>query len=137
MAPLVQIVSQIMGALTVIGLTGVIVLAVSGRIRRLVAPHAYLLAFGIALFAMAASLFFSEVAGFPPCSLCWWQRIFMFPQAIILAMALYERDRRVGDYLILLSGLGATVAVYHSYLQYGGTSLFSCGISVGAVSCAQ
>lgn len=137
MAPLVQIVSQAFGVLTVIGILGVIAIAAIPAARTRASVHAYPLAFIVAASAVLASLFYSEVAGFPPCSLCWWQRIFIYPQAAILAMALYERDRRVGDYLILLSGLGAVVAIYHAYLQYGGTPLGSCGTGVGAVSCAQ
>lgn len=137
MAPLVQTVNQVLGALTVAGIIGIIAIATVPAVRARVAVHAYPLALVVAASAVLASLFYSEIAGFQPCSLCWWQRIFMFPQAAILAMALYERDRRVGDYLILLSGLGAIVAIYHAYLQYGGTPLGSCGTSAGAVSCAQ
>jgi disulfide bond formation protein DsbB len=83
--------------------------------------------------SVASSLFYSEIAGFAPCLLCWWQRIFLYPQAIILFIALFKKDWRVRKYAIALSGLGSLVSIYHTYIQFGGESLAPC--PVGGVSC--
>ncbi|MGI9431399.1 MAG: disulfide bond formation protein B [Myxococcota bacterium] len=69
--------------------------------------------------ATLGSLFFSEVMELPPCSLCWAQRIFMFPLAIILAFALFPFDPRVVRYALPLAILGGGVALYHLLLQFG------------------
>lgn len=94
-----------------------------------------LFSFAIALASVVGSLYYSEIAGFEPCKLCWIQRIFIYPQAIILGMALRKEDVRVADYCIALSGMGAIFSIYHQYLQFGGVSLFSCGAN--AISCSQ
>lgn len=71
----------------------------------------------ISLVAVSGSLFFSEVLDYTPCSLCWWQRIFMFPLVIILGMASYRNDRRIIPYVMPLSVLGMGVAFYQYLLQ--------------------
>jgi len=74
------------------------------------------------LFVSAASLgslFFSEVMELPPCSLCWVQRVFMFPLAIILLIGLFPFDRSVVKYALPLSLGGLAVAFYHTLLQVG------------------
>ncbi len=65
------------------------------------------------------SLFFSEVMELPPCSLCWMQRVFMFPLSIILLIGLFPFDARVARYGLPLSAIGAAVALYHLLLQIG------------------
>lgn len=88
--------------------------------------------------AIVGSLFYSEIAGFEPCTLCWYQRILLYPQALIAIFALYLRDRRFAPwYMLGLSYIGGVVALYHTYLQYGRSSLIPCSASVAAVSCAQ
>jgi len=65
------------------------------------------------------SLFFSEVMELPPCSLCWMQRIFMFPLAIILLFALFPFDPGIVRYALPLAAIGGLVALYHLLLQVG------------------
>jgi disulfide bond formation protein DsbB len=69
--------------------------------------------------ASLGSLFFSEIMELPPCSLCWYQRVFMFPLVVVLSMGLLPFDRRVLRYALPLSVLGVVVAVYHVLLQAG------------------
>jgi len=88
-----------------------------------------LLFFGI-LSAVVGSLVYSNIVGFPPCDLCWWQRIFMYPQLIIVALAYYRKDKAVIDYLVPLSVIGAVVALYQSFVQWG----FSFGVGGGCVA---
>ncbi len=97
--------------------------------------NAVLFSFLIALSSVVGSLYYSEIVGFEPCKLCWLQRVFIYPQVIILGMALRKEDIRVADYCIALSGIGAVFSAYHQYLQFGGRSLFSCAIN--GVSCSQ
>lgn len=83
----------------------------------------------------ALTLFYSEILGFPPCPLCWWQRVFLYPQVLIFALALYKRDRAAADYAILLSIAGAAVALYHHALQVLPAGSLPCPAQ--GVSCAQ
>ena len=69
--------------------------------------------------ATLGSLFFSEVMELPPCSLCWVQRIFMFPLAIILLVGLFPFDPGVVRYALPLAAIGGAVALYHLLLQFG------------------
>jgi len=96
------------------------------------------LAFLTALAATASSLFYSNIAHFPPCDLCWFQRIFMYPLVIILGMALYKKDRKIADYGLGLAAAGFAVAVYHNLLYYNvGGLQASCAIGGVAVSCVK
>ncbi len=88
-----------------------------------------LLFFGI-LSAVVGSLVYSDIVGFLPCDLCWWQRIFMYPQLVIVALALYRKDKTVIDYLVPLSVIGAVLALYQSFVQWG----FSFGVTGGCVA---
>ena len=65
------------------------------------------------------SLFFSEVMELPPCSLCWYQRVFMFPLVFVLFMGLFPFDTKVVRYALPLSAAGTLVALYHIMLQAG------------------
>ena len=91
----------------------------------------------IALMALLGSLFFSEVMDLQPCVLCWYQRIFMYPLAVILLFGLFPLDRGVIRYALPLAMLGWGFAVYH-YLVYSGyipESLQPC--DQGGVSCSE
>ena len=78
-----------------------------------------LAAWGVALVATLGALFIGEVMGMTPCLLCWYQRIFMFPLALVLGMAEFAEDRRGVVYALPLSLGGAAVAGYHSALIAG------------------
>lgn len=69
-----------------------------------------------AVIATGGSLFFSEVLGWLPCELCWFQRILMYPLALILTVGILRDDRGVHLYVLPLSLAGMAVALYH-YLQ--------------------
>ena len=78
---------------------------------------AHWLAFSVAAAAMIGSLYFSEVAEFVPCKLCWYQRIAMYSLAIILVIATVRRDRAIAPYAMVLAALGAGIAGYHWLLE--------------------
>src|SRR5690625_4843170 len=69
------------------------------------------------LVAMIGSLFYSEILGYAPCDLCWYQRILMYPLVIIYGAALIKKDIKIALPGIFLSGLGMIVSVYHYSLQ--------------------
>ncbi len=69
--------------------------------------------------ATFGSLFFSEIMELPPCSLCWYQRIFMFPLPIVLFMGLFPFDPKVVRYALPLAIGGCAVALYHTLLHVG------------------
>lgn len=102
----------------------------------LLAKHGLLLAFLIAAFATFTSLFYSEVVHYPPCSLCWYQRIFLFPQFILLGIAYSKKDKNISDYSLILSVVGGLIALYQILLQFGVTSYTPCSLT-SAVSCAE
>lgn len=85
-------------------------------VRRDLLPY---LAWAVAVAATAGSLFFSEVMGLPPCALCWYQRIAMYPLVLIIATGIIARDGRMRAYGLPLCLAGLAVAVYHNLLYYG------------------
>jgi len=77
------------------------------------------LVFVVSSIATGGSLFFSEIAHFVPCELCWYQRICMYPLTIISLLAALANDRRVARYLLPLPLIGAGVSVYHLLVENG------------------
>ena len=71
----------------------------------------------VTVLATLGSLFYSEIAGYSPCRLCWYQRIFMYPQVIIFWVGMYMKEKMVYAYTIVLSAIGAVIAGYHYYIQ--------------------
>lgn len=76
------------------------------------------LAFFQALIATLASLFFSEILHYPPCVLCWYQRIAMYPLVVIFAVGILNKDKQVYLYALPLIAGGWVVALYHNLLYY-------------------
>ena len=115
----------IAGQILLVGAAGTVAAAIAGlerplrTLHGLVAKRALLAASGIAWIAVAGSLFFSERAHFIPCELCWFQRICMYPIAIVATGAALARDGRAARYLLPLPVLGATVSVYHLLVENG------------------
>lgn len=72
----------------------------------------------VALTATLGSLFFSEVMKYPPCVLCWYQRICMYPLVVILVAGLFPLDRKVFKFSLPLILLGLIIACYHNLLYY-------------------
>jgi disulfide bond formation protein DsbB len=87
------------------------------RLRADLAAASLWLAFAVALSSMLGSLYMSEVAKFTPCVLCWYQRIAMYPLALLLGIAAVRRDRSIRVYGMALAGVGAVISTYHTWLQ--------------------
>jgi disulfide bond formation protein DsbB len=85
-------------------------------------PTGWKLVFGawvIACCATLGALFFGEVMQLPPCLLCWYQRIFMFPLAVILPLGLAPYDRKIIRYVLPLAMIGWLIAIFHQLLVAG------------------
>ena len=73
----------------------------------------------LALLSMAGSLFFSEVMDLPPCVLCWYQRIAMYPLVLIVGIGIVTSDVRWKAYALPLALIGLVISVYHNLVYYG------------------
>ncbi len=76
------------------------------------------LAFVVAVGATVGSLYFSEVANYVPCQLCWFQRIFMYPLAGILLVAAIRKDRSARWYCLPMLIAGVGVSAYHYFIEW-------------------
>jgi disulfide bond formation protein DsbB len=95
------------------------------------------LGFLITLFGMFFTLLYSEVLHYVPCDLCWYQRVFLYPQVFIFAYAWYKKDTAILPYTLILSGVGLMIAVYHHMLQIGYDIYKPCSSAPFAVDCAK
>jgi disulfide bond formation protein DsbB len=96
------------------------------------------LIWGVSVLSMFGSLYFSEIMHLQPCKLCWWQRIFMYPIAFILSVAILRKDTKAYLTVLPLSSVGMVIAFYHTLLQANiiKETLVNCTVD-GAVSCAN
>jgi disulfide bond formation protein DsbB len=104
------------------------------KIVFLIGKYALFLGLLLSLMAMTGSLFYSEVVGYEPCVLCWWQRILIYPQVILFLTALKFKHRGVFKYAWRLSILNVILAGYHSFVYLGGKSVLPCTALGGACS---
>lgn len=81
--------------------------------------HSLVIAFIFALGATTGSLLYEFVFKLPPCTFCWWQRIFMYPQVIFLGVSIYLKDTKAWLSAILLSIIGSFFSIWHILLQTG------------------
>jgi disulfide bond formation protein DsbB len=153
MTPFVQHVTDFLSYLTVLGDLFVVFLAVvlatplkkhgwGRQVKNFVGAYSLFLAFLVGLVSVLGSLFYSQVAGFEPCFLCWIQRGFLYTEAVIFFFAIIARgaervrkyDHVVRKAAIILSGIGGLVSVYNIYLQLGGSGSINCA-AFGTVNC--
>ncbi len=134
----------VFSALTIVGIALVVVLLIflsakKTRNNKLFAhldAYAHHHVFGVVFLAVLGSLLYSNVIGFDPCTLCWIQRIFMYPMLVLLAVAFVRNETKLmRPYLLWLSGLGGLVAIYQYLLQFGFVPSLVC--SASAVSCTK
>lgn len=134
MTPFVLSLTYVLSALTIVAQLLIIATAISVVFRkkkewvvhRFLRVHAPACAFFVSFFAVLASIFYSEVAGFAPCSLCWIQRIFMFPLPFILLFAWIRGSRRTEGIALFIALIGSAIAAYNWYVQAGGNAFIPC-----------
>lgn len=82
-------------------------------------PLAYaLIAWGASILAMLGSLYFSEIAHFPPCTLCWYQRIALYPLVFLIPVGIIRKDSNLPYYVLSITIPGAAISFYHNLLYY-------------------
>ncbi len=111
-------VATVFASLIFCGIAGLIATAFSPALRALVHRFALEITGVVASAATIGSLYFSEVADFIPCKLCWYQRIAMYPMAVLLVMAAVRRDRDMLRYVRVISIMGVAVSAYHVWIQW-------------------
>ena len=100
------------------------------RAVAVIRPVRLWLAWLIAAVAMAGSLYFSEDANFVPCKLCWFQRIAMYPLAVVLLISALWRDSGIRRYAVPLATVGGLISAYHYLIEWRPTlSSGSCDIT--------
>src|SRR5438093_2065328 len=104
----------LVGALALAGVRGPL-----RALRTSVEGYELWLVFVVAAIATGGSLFFSEIAHFVPCELCWFQRICMYPLSITTLLMALANDHRASRYLLPLPVVGAGVSVYHLLVEKG------------------
>ena len=138
---LINSVTQFLSILTLIGgifIIGFLILFIYHKLQKrqlkleFLENNSLIFAFIVALIATLGSLFYSEIAGYTPCKLCWFQRIFMYPLPILLGTALIRKARNIAYYAIPLSLIGGAIAVYHYIVQ---RMEYATSCSVEGVSC--
>ena len=102
----------VVGFLALVGVRGPL-----AALRGWVEGYELWLAFVVSAVATGGSLFFSEIANYFPCELCWFQRICMYPLSIVTLLAALRDDTRVARYLLPLPIVGAGVSVYHLLVE--------------------
>lgn len=126
----VQSFSFLFAAFALLCWAAVAVVVVTAIVRRVRGPEAMAefrdglgrvalpLAWLVAAVTMAGSLYYSKVQGYVPCELCWYQRIVLYPFAVILAIAAWRRDSSIRIYAIPVLCIGVVISVYHSWIQW-------------------
>jgi len=136
---------HILGIITVFGHVGIFVFAGVVLLRhtrwgRFVIAHvgryALWLGFGASFMGIAFSLLYSNVIGLVPCELCWWQRIFLYPQVVLFGALLVRPHISTLMSAVVLAVCGLFTGMYHSALQTISTLPTTCVIG-GVSDCSQ
>jgi disulfide bond formation protein DsbB len=121
----------LIGVLALLGLTSPLT-----ALRRFLWGYELWAGFLVAAIATAGSLFYSQVAGFIPCELCWFQRICMYPLSIILLLMAIWGDNRAARYVFALPVVGVGVSIYHMLIGYGAiTEPAGCFVGAPGTGC--
>jgi disulfide bond formation protein DsbB len=91
-----------------------------------IGQRAVALSFLVVLGGVVGSLVYSEVVGFEACTLCFWQRMFLFPQLVLFGLAFWWKDKSVLPYAFALSIIGGVIALYHAVSNLTGFSALAC-----------
>ena len=104
------------------GVAGVVLrFSASGRalVQRTIGGQELWFGFAAALLMTLASLYLSEVRHFLPCRFCWFQRIFAYPNVIVLGWAAFRRDVKAWAPALTLAGIGLAFSTYHILIDTG------------------
>jgi disulfide bond formation protein DsbB len=107
------------------------------RILNKISDWALPLGFLASLFATLISLIYSDYLDQAACGLCWFQRVFIYSQVVLFAIAYVKNDLKIFQYTFWLSMVGGIIALYHEYLQLGYSELIPCPAVASLVDCAK
>ncbi|MFB9761033.1 disulfide oxidoreductase [Ectobacillus funiculus] len=96
--------------------------------------YALFTAWAASLTAMLGSLYFSEIMKYEPCTLCWYQRILMYPFVVLLGIAVIRKDYLIARYSLPLAIIGSAISLYHYSMQKI-PALSSGGAACGRIPC--
>jgi disulfide bond formation protein DsbB len=116
----VMVVNRFLGTLALVALVitlAAVVMLVRRRVPAWAAELALPLAATIATVTTLGSLYYSEIAGYPPCTLCWYQRIAIYPQVVVLTVAAIRRDATVWLTSTVLAGIGVAISAWHVVIE--------------------
>lgn len=108
----------------------------SKKIKSLISENYVLIILVLSALATVGSLTLSEIVNFVPCKLCWYQRVFMYPQAVVAFVAIITSDKNIRKYILPFSVIGLFIAAYHILLQLFPTA-FQCSDEVAKCSAVQ
>lgn len=137
MSPLAEQFTNVIGILALLShvalIIGIVFVAIQRRniLSVFIQRHILAVSFVIVFAGVGSSLFYSNIIGLLPCTLCWYQRILLFPQLVILFVALLKKDKTIVPYLLALSGVGLLIALIQVLYQFTGISLLSCAVAGG------
>lgn len=109
--------------------------AILDRLHENLSNYHLHLAFLLSLVATGGSLYLSNVLGWEPCHLCWFQRIFMYPLVLLTGTGLLLEKDDVADYVLPMVMIGGSISIYHYAVQI--FSKVSSGCSTLSVSCSD
>ncbi len=93
------------------------------------------LGFIVTLTASLFSLVYSEIIGFLPCYLCWYQRVFTIPLVFIFGMAIWTKDRKIVKYTLPMLLIGFVISIYQNFIYYFGVDASNLPCDASGVSC--
>jgi disulfide bond formation protein DsbB len=139
---MIETIQSLNHTLAILGLVGIIATALlifdlytERRLQKYVAQWGMKFALLATLASSAMTLLYSEVFGILPCGLCWFERVALYPQVLLIATAIYIKDSRMPIYGIGLSVFGLVISLYHHYIQMGGSQFVKCPVS--GVDCSK
>lgn len=92
--------------------------------------------FAVSLGALVFSWWYSNFVNFPPCELCWIQRIFMYPQVLLSFIGILKKDKKIVEYMLPMTVIGSVVALYQSLVHWGiGGGFLAC--TTAGAECAK
>jgi hypothetical protein len=115
-----MVVNRFLGILTLVAIAitfAALVMLITRRVPLWARDLALPLAAVIATVTTLGSLYYSDIVGYPPCTLCWYQRIAIYPQVVILWVASMRRDREVWMTAVPLAVIGAIISFWHIVIE--------------------
>jgi disulfide bond formation protein DsbB len=130
MSTLIALASVILGILLVLG---VIYYFYAPSVLAGIASKSHIILSVVFIGATLGSIYYSDIVGFAPCLLCWYQRIFIFGIALLSLTSNIGKSALLRRQVILFSSIGAAIALFHNILGWFPTGITVCGTS--GVSC--